>query len=252
MTSTCSRCRNTEPGIRRSFPLSVSQWARRQRKLPINTTNAVPSHLYGVEERGQASAHADFRARDIVPTDGDLQGPITEVLGDVEHFHVEAETIQGLPAENLARSGALEQLETALRVMEWEAGDHAHREIEEFTHDFAEPRLTDADQGAVERAGADSALRVFLFDGAPEPIQLLNRRREVGVRQERPIAFSVEHAPADRIAFAAIAGIVEHPGAGSAGDVGGLIARPIIYDNDFGKLPPRLFEVAPDARERSR
>src|SRR3954466_12918493 len=152
--------------------------------LFITPTHPVPSHLDRVEKRGQAAGHADLCAGNIVPTDGDFQRSITEVPGDVEHFHIEAETVQRLAAENLARRGALEQFETALRVVERQAGNHTHREIEELTDQLAEPRLMHADQGPIERPKADSRLRVLLVDGVPKSIQLFDGSRKVGVRQE--------------------------------------------------------------------
>ena len=74
--------------------------------------------------------------------------------------------------------------------MKRQAGDQPHHEIEEAAHHFPEHRLMHADQRAVERAGADGRLRVFAFDGVPEPVELLDRRGEVGIGEERPIAFA--------------------------------------------------------------
>src|ERR1017187_8099409 len=58
----------------------------------------------------------------------DFQRSKAKLLGDKEHFDVEAEAIQLLAGEHFTAGAALEQLEAALRILEWKSRDHRSEE----------------------------------------------------------------------------------------------------------------------------
>src|SRR2546421_316477 len=96
----------------------------------VAAAHGVPADSDGVQEGGAAAGHADFCAGDVIPANGNFERPIAEVLGDVEHFNVEPEAVQGLAAEDLAGGGAFEELEAALRVVKRQTRDRPHPDIE--------------------------------------------------------------------------------------------------------------------------
>ena len=157
-----------------------------------------------------------------------------------------------LAGEDLARGARLEKLEAALRVVERQSCDHAHDAVENAADDFAEDRLVHADQRTVHRARSDRHLRVFALHGAPEFLHLVDRRRKIGVGEERPFALGFEHSVADGVAFAAIAGILEHARAGGAGHCGGPVAEPSSTTTISANSHWDASEVSLDLVERAR
>src|SRR4051812_37083159 len=114
------------------------------------------------------------------------------MLRNIQDLDVKPEAVQGLAAKNLVSGGRLEQFKAALCVMKRQARDRPHRQIEKPADRFPKERLVYADQRAIERPRADRRLRTFLLDRVPKPVQFLDRRREIGIRQERPLALRIE------------------------------------------------------------
>jgi hypothetical protein len=72
----------------------------------------------------------------------------------------------------------------------------------------------------------------------PQPLQLLDRRGEVGIADEDPVAHGRPDAFADRVALAVITRATDQPDsrverARVRDEVGGLIRRTVIHDHDF-------------------
>ncbi len=58
-----------------------------------------------------------------------------------------------------------------------------------------------------------------------------------------------EHAVADGVALAAIAGVLDHTDTGGAGDFGGAVARAVVDHHDLGEFPAGGVEIASDLFE---
>ena len=110
-------------------------------------------------------------------------------------------------------------------------------------HRFPIAGLMDSDQGTVERPRADGDLIVLpLCHGAPQLFQFFDRRREVRVAEQAPLAARFEHPVPDGIAFAAIAGIAQHPdirivAARKPSRLGRAIRRTVVHNDDFMESP---------------
>src|SRR5205814_2157892 len=109
-----------------------------------------------------------------------------EELGDVEDLGVEPEALQLLPREYFLRRFPLKKFEAALRVMEWQTRYGAHHQVEEASGVFAERRLMDSHQRAIERPRPDRDLRAALLHRREQLFDLLDGGRQIGVGEQRP------------------------------------------------------------------
>src|SRR5258708_7082242 len=103
----------------------------------------------------QSRQHPDFAAFRMVPAHGDLRDLKAMLLRDVEDFHMEAEGLQPLAAEDDFRRVLVEQFEAALCVGDWQADRDAHYRIENTARTLAKTGLMNADQGSIESPAAD-------------------------------------------------------------------------------------------------
>lgn len=123
--------------------------------LPVSARQLIPAHKQKVRERTQSGHETDLRAFDIRPTDSDFDGLEVESAGDHEILNVETEAVDDLPFEDGLRCVVPEELESALGVAKWEPGNDAHHQVEEATREFAEGRLMNGDEAAVDGSGSD-------------------------------------------------------------------------------------------------
>jgi len=82
-----------------------------------------------------------------------------------------------LALEDRLRRLSREELEAALGVVKRQPGDQADAEVERPPGEFSKKRLVDADQRAVERAGADGSVTAAPLDGVEQLGELFDRRR---------------------------------------------------------------------------
>ncbi len=205
----------------------------------VEAAEGVPANLENFEEHAQAVAeHADPGGGAVGPADGDFDGGEAMALGKEEQFGVEAEALDALLLEEDAATLAAKSLEAALGVHERQTERETHEPVEDNTGEFAERRLVDLDEAAVESAGADG--NVVSFEGAEELVGFFDRGGEIGVRKEDQPAAGFEHAVADAVAFAVIHAVGDdaqrrHCCAEGFGDGGGAVARAIVHDDNFGR-----------------
>lgn len=244
-----------EEGFRVCHRYSANKDAgRRGEDSAIKAAEVITADFEGVEEGLEAIPEADLGAFDVIPAYGDFEDAELVFLGDEEDFDVEAEAFDALTGGDGGSGGAAEEFEAALGVAVGEAGDETHDEVEELAAGFPEGGLADADEGAVEGAGADGAIGFPGLDGGPEFVEFVDGGGEVGVGEEDPVTLGFLHAVAHGIAFAAVAGVFEEADAGIAGgeiadDLGGLVAGAVVDDEDFGESGGEGIEEGGDGDE---
>ena len=77
----------------------------------------------------------------------------------------------------------------------------------------------------------------------PKLLQLFDGRGEIRIGKQGPFALGFQHAMAHRVAFAAVAGVLEYPRAGGSGGLGGAVARAVVHNQGFRELPTGTVEV---------
>jgi len=194
------------------------------------------AHL--LEHLGAVFEVADAAALIVAPGDGDFDDGVFELAGDEEDFGIEAPALDGLEAENRLCSVAAEGLEAALRVLEGQAHDLAGNPVEAAAEEAAVERLVDGLLLLVEPAGADSDVGAGI-DCGDEALGFFDGGGEVGVGEHHNLSRSLEEAVADRVAFAAVAGILDEMKAGVRGhplldDGGGVVGGTVVDDEDVG------------------
>ena len=68
----------------------------------------------------------------------------------------------------------------------------------------------DADQRTIERARPYRHLSGILLHGGEQLFELFNRRGQVGVGEQHPLALGFQHTVPHRVPLAAVAGILQH------------------------------------------
>jgi len=83
-----------------------------------------------IQEGRRTAPHAHLRSGHVVPPHRHFEDAITELLGNEQHFHVKAETVDCLQRKYCLDRFPREQLEAALRVFVGKPHERAHQEIE--------------------------------------------------------------------------------------------------------------------------
>jgi hypothetical protein len=136
----------------------------------------------------------DRRPLVVEPADGKLEDRESELSRDEKDFDIEAEPVDHRAPEHLLGRVGAEGLETALRILD--AGDRQrlHHQVEDLPHRLAVPRLVHLHVGAVDRPTADGDVV------APKVMQrvvdLIDRRRQIGIGEDAVSAGRLEHAAA--------------------------------------------------------
>ena len=89
--------------------------------LLIFALQGVAADFQQVQERREAEQQADLGAFHVVPSHRDFQRSKPKLLGDEKDFDVEAEAIELLAGEDFTAGAGLEELEAALRILEWKS-----------------------------------------------------------------------------------------------------------------------------------
>ena len=131
---------------------------------------------------------------------------------------------------------APERFEAALRIDKWQPQDHAHDRVEDDAREFAERRLMNADQAAVERPGAYGD--IVVLQRVKKLWSFFDRRGKIGIREEHHAAARFLHAVADAESFAAVHAVGNDAQAWKClpkgfGDLRGAIFRTIIDDENL-------------------
>src|SRR6185312_16281367 len=224
------------------------------KSLPVFSTKIVPAHLQQLRECVKAAQHADLAALHVIPPHRHLGDAESELLRDEQNLHVKAEALLGLAGKDSQRRRAMKELESALRVGDLKAGYPAHDGVENLARGFAHARLMNADQRTVNRARADRYVRAIAHSRFPEFIQLFNRSREIGIREEPPLAAGFGHTVANRVALAPISRIAQNADVGTGGGEfrNGLdrsVRRAVIHNHDFPESPRAFRQIFVDAAD---
>src|SRR5579863_846321 len=189
----------------------------------------------------------------VAPQHGDFLHLKSKFAGEEKNLGIESPALDFLQREDGLDGGLAEGFESALRIGELEAERDAQQEIEDAAEDLAMQGLALRLGFGAQPARTDGDVSAG-FDGCEEFYGFLNRRGEIGVAEENDAALSVEHAVADAVALAAVAGIFDEMndrimGGEAADDFRGIVGRAIIYHDDFS-IPLLSVNVGEDLLER--
>jgi len=148
-----------------------------------------------------------------------------------DQLDVVSEAVHLDGGEQLARHRPVEQLEAALGVAQAAHADDSDQEVEGLPHELAVERLALLDVSAGDGAAAEH--QVGLAEPRLEPRQVLDRGREVGVREQHPRAAGGQDAGAQRRALAAVAGVAKqrHALGGEPLRHGGSVVAAAVVDH---------------------
>ena len=200
----------------------------------------------------EAAPEADPGVGRVEPEDRHLRDRVAEPAREEERLDVERETVDGRPAEDLPRGVGAEELEAALGVVDARDGEEADEEVEELPARDAEERLPLLDERLVDGAGADR-------HGGPrgkQLVDLLDRRREVGVGHEDLLPGGREDPFADGRSLSAVpwqaedAEVETEAGGGLLRDGRGPVRGAVVDDEDLdGELRRAREDPLGDPRE---
>ena len=190
------------------------------------------------------------------PAHGNLDGAETVAPGEEQQLGVEAETLDALLLEQDAAGFAEEGLKAALGVHKRQKQTDADNFIENNSGEFAEGRLVDFDEAAVERARTDGDVRLGAGERGEQLVGLFDGRGKVGVAEENDAAAGLEGAATHAETFAAVDSVGDHAERRNfrhkrPGDFGGAVARAVVH-NDHFREAIRGAQVFRDAAKRGR
>src|SRR5262249_4897489 len=154
-----------------------------------------------------------------------------------------------LAREDVPGSVGGEQLEATLRVTD--AGHHqpTGARVEGAAHHLPPPRLAHLDARSGKVTGPDRDV-VSVCDAGREALDLLDGRRQIGVREDPQVAPGLEHPAPYAGTLAAVHGAVEYAhrqvGHDASGDLGRAVPGAIDDHQDLA-LPSLLAEIGDDA-----
>jgi hypothetical protein len=157
-----------------------------------------------VREDPRVGERADLGAGLVAPADRDLgDGPAAPVQM-LEDLHVDAPAVETGGGEGLAGLVAVEQLETALGVLDTGHRGGPYQQVPGAAEQLAQPVLVVGYLRARHRARAYRR-HVALAERLVEPLQLLDRSREIGVGDQHPAAAAGGDAQTQGVALAPVA-----------------------------------------------
>ena len=126
--------------------------------------------------------------------------------------------------------------------------------VEAAAEELAIERLANGLARALKPARADGDVGAG-GDGGKKPVGFLDWSREIGIGKHDYLAERVKNAVAHAVAFAAIAGILEHAdfwGIGGEGtnDFSGVVVRAVVDHDNFG-VPATLANAGDDGLKRA-
>lgn len=131
------------------------------------------------------------------------------LIGDDEHFDIEAEAIELLHREDAASDGTAHEFEATLSVLDIEACCAAHEQIEETTGGFASKGLVLADETAIHSAAADDEVGPGFGCGGSEFCVFFDGGGKICVREKDPITGGGENAIPDGSTLSGITRILQ-------------------------------------------
>src|SRR5487761_102635 len=88
----------------------------------------------------------------------DLNNTQSSFLSQKQNLRIESKAFRALLLEYRATLLQTKSFESALSIHEWQTNGPAHDEVEYNARRFSNPRLTDLDQSAVQRARTDRSV----------------------------------------------------------------------------------------------
>ena len=224
----------------------------------IPAHRAIQPHTKQVQEHQQAvTVDVYLCGRVMRPANRHLGDAQTMPMRQEQNLRIKTKTIDTLLFKNHAALGKAKGLEAALSIFNVEFGDHADETVEDNSGYLAKARLVNSYQRPVDGARADGNI-IPRRDSSKQPLAFLDWRRKIGIGKKRQAAARLEHAAADAVTLAAVAGIGEDTKArnGASGvpyDTDSGIGGTIVNDEDFESSNGRNArgEVAADSSERS-
>jgi hypothetical protein len=125
-------------------------------------------------------------------------------MSHIEQLDVKSESVDPRSLQDRAASSHAESLESALRIREWKAGDHSQHTVEDTAAQLAQPRLTDFDEGSIERTRSKCKIAVPVLDWPQELWKFRDGGGQVSVCEDCDRRTCGKQAEAHRVSFAAI------------------------------------------------
>src|SRR5581483_1407494 len=214
----------------------------------------IPANLENFRHHLRAVAHrVDSGSLAVRPRDRYFGYLESQLACKEKQFGIESPAFDPLLRENLRGRVAGKSFKTALRVLVVQAQHHARDQVEHASEQLPSPGLPLRLQFALQPARADGDISA----GADRVNQLgrfLDRRRHVRVAEKADLTAGVQHAIANAVALAMVAGIVQNPQYGFSGHetahyLDCVVARTVIHHDDF-RVPLLLSDVCEDALQR--
>ncbi len=152
----------------------------------------------------------DSTGRIVHPHHRHLSDLVSQLGGDPQQLDIERESIKTLAREHLLGSLTAKALEPALRVSDFGHRRRPNHPIKDAPHRLPPPGLPHPHVGSGERPRPERHLRT-LSHRAEQTLNLLDRRRQIGIRKQTIVTVGFEHPASDGVALPTVAPIIEHP-----------------------------------------
>src|SRR5919109_3091042 len=201
-------------------------------------------------ERRDAARHR------VDPAHRHLCDPIATLPGAIKDLDVEGDVAFELHLrEDLTRDLATPELEAALGIPNPGQYGSLDQEVESLAHQHSMDRLRDLDARRSLASGGDRDVRA-VHDRAAELLQLVDRRRQIRIRNQDELALALRDATRNRRALATVAGLYKHPdpfvvARRLLGRMGGSVAAAVVDDDELPRHSVSV-EVATNRVDRQR
>ena len=125
-------------------------------------------------------------------------------MGNIQQLHIKTEAIDCRSFNNRPADAHAKSLEATLRVPEGKTGRQPHSEIENAAALFAPPRLVNANQTSVKRSRTKGQIAFAAHDRVDEFRSFRDRRREIGVGEQRNLAARSQQTQSDGASFSQV------------------------------------------------
>ncbi len=213
----------------------------------------MPADPEQIEEHSRRSAeNADAGPVGVPPDDRDLLDSEAEAIAEEEQLDVEGEVVDDHPLEQRACSLPVDQLEAALGVVVPQSRDRTEDAVERPAHQPAERTLFDLDLRTGETSRTEGHIEILVTCRLRELRMLLDRRGQVGVRDQHPATLRLENSTADGGSLAQILRVAQHASGRlpqvDRGHSCRVVGRSVVNDQDLG-VEPAFAEVGVDQRQ---
>jgi len=137
-----------------------------------------------------------------MPSNTDLCGTETPMVGQQQQFDIERETVETLDHRQSARQITWKELETALSVSNSRQLQHPQHEVKGTPHEISMARLRGLHELSIDRSRSDHYAAPGR--GSRQDRQLFDGRREIRVGKQHPTARGEAEAGTDSGPFATV------------------------------------------------